>query len=267
MSETNAEGDRLVDEVEHARYYATHHQHMGLSESHPLRGVEFDANFRPFLPPPPARVLDIGFGQGWTLRRLAGLGYEDLHGWDVARDCVAEARESGVPGRLENVDAIEALHSIEPNQFDAILAKDLLEHLSHERVLPFVSGVHRALAQGGVFLARLPNMANPLAGFLRYDDFTHRLGFTENSVRQVLALGGFAREEVRVVGDFLPSAALLRQGLVGVFLVEKAAGPLVRLLLRLALSSQRKGAAEVQTLRLIVCAMKSQRRSQLEVPA
>jgi SAM-dependent methyltransferase len=244
------------DDAAYAAYVSTHHRHVSPPADHPLAEIEFRANFLAFLPPPPARILDIGFGTGAALQRLAALGYNDLEGWDMSQECVAQATTKGLLARLRQVDAVAGLASEKPDQYDAILAKDLLEHLPREGVIPFVRGLHRVLKRDGVFVARLPNMAHPFALFLRHDDFTHRLGFTENSLRQVFTLGGFERSRVEVNNDTLPGLPLLRAGLFRVFVREKITGPAVRWMLRAALRSQRKGPARVDSLRAIVVARK-----------
>lgn len=239
------------------RYHSSHHAHTGRTGSGKLAEIEFQANFGVHLPPPPATVLEIGFGEGHTLERLARLGYTDLHGWDISRECVERARDKRVPARLVHADALQELRASGPASFDVILAKDLLEHLPRDEVLPFLQGVHAALRPGGIFLARLPNMGSFFAVMLRYDDFTHQLGFTENSLRQVFSLGGFRREDVRVLNDVLPAGSLLASGLIGHLVLEKVLGPLVRLLARWALLSQRKGPPQVDTLRAVVKATKA----------
>jgi 2-polyprenyl-3-methyl-5-hydroxy-6-metoxy-1,4-benzoquinol methylase len=241
-----------ISSAEWDRYHSSHHAHTGRTGSGGLASVEFDANFGVHLPPPPATILEIGFGEGHTLQRLSSRGYTDLHGWDISRECVERALAARVPGRLKHADAIVELKDGAPQRFDVILAKDLLEHLPRADVLPFLEGVRAALKPGGMFLARLPNMGSFFAVMLRYDDFTHRLGFTENSLRQVFMLAGFERADVAVLNDVLPGWPLLRNGLVGHFFLEKALGPLVRFLARLTLLSQRKGPPEVDTLRAIV---------------
>jgi SAM-dependent methyltransferase len=248
---------KAIDRTEWARYFESHHGHVGLAAEHPLRTIEFDANFFEHMPAPPARVLEIGFGQGGTLWELFRRGYADLHGWDISTDCVERARKACVPATIELADAVEALASSACDRFDAIIAKDLLEHLPREQVIPFIVGLRRVLRPGGVFLGRLPNMANPLSVYLRYDDFTHTLGFTENSLHQVFSLGGFERGEVDVRADVLPGSALLRRGLLSTFVAEKLIGPLVRWCFARAIRSQRKGPPQVDTLRLIVVARKS----------
>lgn len=236
-------------------YFATHHGHMARS-SERLRAIEFEANFGRWLPKGPATVLELGFGNGESLLRLSQKGSYELHGWDISLDCVERARKLGLPGKLRHCDGVSELLETR-EQFDVILAKDLLEHLPRDRVIPFVSGLLRALRDGGVFLARLPNMANPFSGLLRYDDFTHQLGFTENSLKQVFTLGGFARENVLVEADRLPAWELLRVGLIGHWWRETCVGPAVRWFTNYAIASQRKGRPQVSTLRLIVAARKT----------
>jgi 2-polyprenyl-3-methyl-5-hydroxy-6-metoxy-1,4-benzoquinol methylase len=239
------------------RYHSSHHAHTGRTGAGKLANIEFEANFGRHLPRPPATVLEIGFGEGHTLQRLSSRGYTDLHGWDIARECVERAAATGVPGKLKHVNALDELERVGEGAFDVILAKDLLEHLPRADVLRFLGGVHAALRPGGVFLARLPNMGSFFAVMLRYDDFTHRLGFTENSLKQVFTLAGFERGNVAVLNDVLPGWPLLESGLLGHFFIEKLLGPLVRSFARLLLLSQRKGPPRVDTLRAIVKARKS----------
>jgi SAM-dependent methyltransferase len=246
----------LEQDPAYAGYLTSHHGHRVLAPSRRLTDIEFQANFLSSLPPPPARILELGFGTGATLERLAAIGYRDLEGWDVSGECVARARGKNLPARLRHLDAISALPAEPPEVYDAVIAKDLLEHLPRDGVLDFVRGLHHVLKPGGVFVARLPNMANPFSVFLRYDDFTHRLGFTENSLLQVFTLGGFDRERVLVNSDILPGTALLKAGLLRAFVREKITGPVVRWIVRAALRSQRKGPPRVDTLRAIVVARK-----------
>ena len=45
------------------------------------------------LPPPPARILDLGCGGGWTSIFYARLGYQ-VTGQDIAPDMIAVARDN-----------------------------------------------------------------------------------------------------------------------------------------------------------------------------
>lgn len=51
------------------------------------------------LPPPPARVLDLGVGSGWTSEMLARCGYRVV-GLDIAPDMIAIARRR-ITGSLD----------------------------------------------------------------------------------------------------------------------------------------------------------------------
>lgn len=60
--------------------------------------------FLPGLPPPPARVLDVGCGEGRLVRDLRDLGY-DVTGIDGSPTLVAAARGADPEGRYELADA------------------------------------------------------------------------------------------------------------------------------------------------------------------
>ena len=114
-----------------------------------------------FLPPPPARLLDIGGGPGvWTLW-LVERGYQvvlaDLSGalLDVARSRVAK-----LPAQhAANVEAIIAadardLGAFESGSFDAVLCLGPFYHLTIDADRDQAAGeVCRVLRPGGVLLA------------------------------------------------------------------------------------------------------------------
>ena len=60
--------------------------------------------FLPSLPPPPARVIDVGCGEGRLPRDLKRLGYEVI-GLDGSPTLIAAAREVDPEGRYEVADA------------------------------------------------------------------------------------------------------------------------------------------------------------------
>jgi 2-polyprenyl-3-methyl-5-hydroxy-6-metoxy-1,4-benzoquinol methylase len=148
-------------------------QQPGRAESGPASVYRRD--IRPALPRPSAGlVIDIGCGQGDLVRLLAADGY-DAEGIDVSPVPVAERK----------------------SQLAAVTAIDLLEHLPKDEVLDTLDHVARALAPGGVFIARVPNAASPLGGYVRYGDFTQESSYTARSVRQITAAAGFWSVTVR----------------------------------------------------------------------
>jgi SAM-dependent methyltransferase len=69
------------------------------------------------LPPPPARVLDVGCGLGRHMTALAALGYVCV-GVELDAEIAAEAREQGLDVRTLDM---RSLHQIE-DPFDAVIS-------------------------------------------------------------------------------------------------------------------------------------------------
>jgi SAM-dependent methyltransferase len=107
------------------------------------------------LPPPPARILDLGCGTGWTSVMLAKRGY-DVVGFDISPDMIAAATELQ---RLENVSNVRFhvgdYESVEAGEsFDGVLFFDALHHAEDEKAA--LASVHRVLRKGGVCVASEP---------------------------------------------------------------------------------------------------------------
>src|SRR5205085_11177886 len=120
----------------------------------------------------------------------------------VSPEQVALAHELGF-SMVEQGDALSYLTE-RPEQFDLIIAFDLLEHLTRTELLCILDGVHKALRPHGRFVVRTPNMNSPFSGRYRYGDFTHEIGFTPRSIKQALKVAGFASvtaREVVIPGD------------------------------------------------------------------
>jgi 2-polyprenyl-3-methyl-5-hydroxy-6-metoxy-1,4-benzoquinol methylase len=168
-------------------------QQPGRAESGPASVYRRD--IRPALPRPSAGlVIDIGCGQGDLVRLLAADGY-DAEGIDVSPVQVARAHAAGIDRVL--LGDYRDLLAERKSQLAAVTAIDLLEHLPKDEVLDTLDHVARALAPGGVFIARVPNAASPLGGYVRYGDFTQESSYTARSVRQITAAAGFWSVTVR----------------------------------------------------------------------
>jgi SAM-dependent methyltransferase len=92
------------------------------------------ANLKSLLPPPPARILEVGCGRGALAAALAELGY-DVTGVDRGADVAAAARERGV--RVIEAD----VHDVS-GEYDVVLFTRALHHaedldgiLTHTRSL------------------------------------------------------------------------------------------------------------------------------------
>ncbi len=179
------------------RYFETVYQQANslTQEQFDAASRSFAAAYRSFLPEnKDAAFLDIGCGAGHFLYFLQKSGYRNYTGIDISSQQVDVCRQK-VSGRVEVSDALSFLEGKE-GAYDFIAAHDVLEHLSKDKGIALVRKIHASLKEGGVFVARVPNMSNPLAGHARYIDLTHELGFTERSFYQLFALGGFHRIDI-----------------------------------------------------------------------
>jgi 2-polyprenyl-3-methyl-5-hydroxy-6-metoxy-1,4-benzoquinol methylase len=170
-------------------YTAYASQHAGCRQGDAARLI-YRRDIRPALPEPSCGpVVDIGCGQGDLVRLMLADGYE-ASGVDVSSEQVALARAAGLE-LVQEGDYREALAS-RAGQFAAVVATDILEHLTKPEVLETFDLVAAALMAGGVFIARVPNAGSPFGGHVRYGDFTHESSYTARSVRQLAAAAGFA---------------------------------------------------------------------------
>ncbi|MFD2766144.1 class I SAM-dependent methyltransferase [Micromonospora eburnea] len=178
------------------RVYETYtSDHAGLSDRRAC-SFAYRRDIRPHLRPAterPCRVLDIGCGQGDLVGLMQADGIE-AYGVDISPEQVEVARSRG----LDRV-CLGDFHSrlrAEPGTWDAVVATDILEHLSKDDVVRTFDEVRAALRPGGRFLARVPNAVSPTGGHIMYGDITHRTWFTRRSVAQLAAVAGF--ESVRI---------------------------------------------------------------------
>lgn len=114
------------------------------------------------LPPPPARVLDLGCGTGWTTLFFARAGY-DAVGVDIAPEMVRLAERqraaAGVASASFRVCDYESLAF--DSEFDAAVFFDALHHAEDERLA--VGRAFAALKPGGILLAEEPGEGHSAA--------------------------------------------------------------------------------------------------------
>jgi SAM-dependent methyltransferase len=142
------------------------------------------------------RVLDLGCGDG-------AIGafkpeHREVYGLDISPVLVARL-EGYASASAWNLDEVAPLPFAD-GQFDAVVAKDILEHL--QRPWQTVAEIRRVLRPGGVVMASVICHRSRRV----WSDYTHVRGFTEASARQLFADADFIVEEQWRMGGVPGSA-------------------------------------------------------------
>jgi SAM-dependent methyltransferase len=125
-------------------------------------------------------ILDIACGQGQFLYFLEKEGYTNCSGIDWSEEQLDIARKMGVT----------------QEQYGVIIANHIIEHLRKDEAVRLLDAVHGALRPGGIVIVGTPNASYLFAARHRYIDFTHELGFTSESLGQLLRACKFQSVEV-----------------------------------------------------------------------
>lgn len=114
------------------------------------------------LPKPPARILDLGVGTGWTSVFLAQRGYE-VTGQDISEDGIALANQNKERAGLANLSFIVAdyEHLTFANEFDGAVFYDCLHHSEDTHLA--LSSVYKALKPGGFCVTIEPGTGHAAA--------------------------------------------------------------------------------------------------------
>jgi len=172
--------------------------------------------------PPPARLLEVGFGDGAVLKRARALGYRcaglERVGAPLPEFGTAEIdARTGLPDRFAG------------EMFDLIAAFDVFEHLTVPDLIETLRGLAERLTPNGRLVARFPNMASPFGLVNQHGDITHLTALSPGSFAQVARLAGF--EIVRVA-----NGATVLGGGRGLRALLKPVALLTRKLIELVLS-------------------------------
>lgn len=129
-----------------------------------------------FLPSPPARILDLGCGTGWTSNFLARVGYA-VTGLDISADMIRAAAHlhphpalTFVVGDFENIPTTSS--------FNAVVSYGALHHC--QSLSSALSGCKRALKEDGLLILMEPGKGH--AESETSVKYTSEYGLTERSL-------------------------------------------------------------------------------------
>ncbi|MGW0810933.1 class I SAM-dependent DNA methyltransferase [Nonomuraea sp. NPDC002799] len=102
---------------------------------------------------PSARVLDVGSGTGFYVRRWQAHGVRSITGCDLTQAAVHRLRERFPSVGFHDVDIAEPGETFEPGSFDAVSAMDMLFHITDDaRYRMALRSIATALRPGGIFV-------------------------------------------------------------------------------------------------------------------
>jgi SAM-dependent methyltransferase len=140
------------------------------------------------LPPPPARLLDLGCGTGWTSVFFARAGY-DVVGLDIAPAMIEQAEANRARAGLDRLEFVVGDYEemAFDGEFDGAVFFDALHHAVDEAAA--VRGAARALRRGGVCVASEPGAGHHDSAEARAAVLRYNVTEKEMPPRRVIELG------------------------------------------------------------------------------
>ena len=181
-------------------YVSTHWQYFHSSTIKEYEHVRkiYRQRFSKFLPvDKDAKIIDVACGAGQFLHFLQKEGYRQAQGIDASQEAIVVAKRMGVEN-IEMGDLFQILPLCK-EEFDFISANDIIEHVKKDETLEFLGLIYAALKPGGTVSMTTDNAGSLFASRRVFMDFTHEVGFTLESLRQVFRVVGF--EDVAVYGE------------------------------------------------------------------
>ena len=150
---------------------------------------------------PPAKILELGCGVGWTAEFLATMGY-DICGTTISDDDIADANRriksleaKGLAPALKFVAApMESVHTaVAAGSFDAVFVYEALHHAFDWRAA--VRSSYACLKPGGwLLICNEPNVLHTCVSYrVAKLSNTHEIGFRKSELVAELRKTGFGK--------------------------------------------------------------------------
>lgn len=156
---------------------------------------EYNAMYKSYIPSDRnARILDIGCGKGFFLYYLNHQGFTNFWGIDADMSSIEHTKKH-ITEQCEYIFAEDFL-SDKQEFYEFVIMNEVLEHLPKEQIIPLLQMIRKSLLPNGILICYVPNLENPFTSYTRYHDFTHTIGFTQNSLRMVMNAAGFSKTDI-----------------------------------------------------------------------
>lgn len=145
------------------------------------------------LPQPPARLLDIGVGSGWTSKIFAMSGYQVV-GLDIAPSMIKLAKANCAEFSNTEFHVCDYENNIDFGQFDCAVVYDALHHSIEDKKV--VKNIYQHLVKGGVFITIEPGRGHSKTADTL--DTIRRFGTTEKDMEfsyqnKIMKEAGFSK--------------------------------------------------------------------------
>jgi 2-polyprenyl-3-methyl-5-hydroxy-6-metoxy-1,4-benzoquinol methylase len=140
-------------------------------------------------------IVEIGAGGGHFLHYLKGKGYTRLTGVDLCEPLVEAARQTGLDMHLEH--AGDFLARQPDASLGAIIAIDVIEHLTKTEIISLLAQAYRCLLPEGLMLIQTANGQGLFPGQVMFGDITHVTILNPGSLGHALVMAGFTEPVFR----------------------------------------------------------------------
>lgn len=102
---------------------------------------------------PQSVIVDIGFGDGYLLKRLSSR-FTNIHGVDISASNI-ETTQKVIPSATFHLVKDEVL-PFEDASVDILITSEVLEHMTDEELVNTRNEARRVLKQGGLWISTVP---------------------------------------------------------------------------------------------------------------